>query len=55
MDKKIYKFSYGGKLKKIFAKLINLFFNTLIGTFLAFVTMFVLGKVNIGVQGVQTR
>ena len=52
MDKKIYKFSYGGKLKKIFAKLINLFFNTLIGTFLAFVTMFVLGKVNVYLESI---
>ena len=52
MDKKIYKFSYGGKLKKIFAKLINLFFNTLIGTFLAFVTVFVLKKVNVYLESI---
>lgn len=50
MNTKIYKFSYGGTFKKFLSKIIMLFANLLLVLLIAFISLWIFGSINYGLE-----
>lgn len=46
MDKKIYKFSYGGRFKKFISKTVSLVYNFFVGCIFLLIYVFILTRIN---------